>query len=277
MGENEVQWTKSFAQPRINHYRSIEDVETPDEYLHLLYKYSQIAPYLVPQNCSSACMKTLSHHDLHLDNVFVDPETKKLTHIIDWQGTSTSALYQQRFFPRMIDKAISRNPGMKSNPLPSTSVDETIDTNLLSRYQEFSRSANPAKWLAWENWRSDLLTKPTELVSGAWERDDIFSFRHALINLTAHWPQVCSIDCPIDFGEQELEAHRAEMELLHGLGTILHELNDECLIPLGGMVPSENFEAVQKTNMHFMELFVDLAEDEAQKALHAKLWPYQDK
>jgi len=88
---------------------------------------------------------------------------------------------------------------------------------------------------------------------------------------------MCPIACPIDFGEQELAAHSTEMELLHGLGTILHQLNDECLIPLGGMVPSESFEAVQKTNTHFMELFVDPAEDEAQKALHAKLWPYQDK
>jgi len=264
---------KTASQP----LQAIEELETPNEYLLLLYKYSLIARYLVPRNCSSACMKTFSHHDLHLDNVFVNPETKRLTHIIDWQRTSIKALYQQSFFPRMIDQTISRNLGIKYESLPNTPVDETIDSDLLSRYEELSRSTNPGKWLAWKNSRSDILTKPSELVSGAWERDDIFSLRHALINLTAHWPQMFSVTCPIDFEEQELEAHTAEMELLHDLGTILHQLNDERLIPLGGMVPAENFEAVQKTNAHVMQLFVGLAGNEAQKALHAKLWPYQDK
>jgi aminoglycoside phosphotransferase (APT) family kinase protein len=38
-------------------------------------------------------VKTLSHPDLHLDNIFVDPDTKRITHIIDWQSAVISDVF----------------------------------------------------------------------------------------------------------------------------------------------------------------------------------------
>jgi len=114
------------------------------------------------------------------------------------------------------------------------------------------------------------------LISGAWARQDIFSLRHALISLVAHWSEISQDTCPIHFEDDELENHEIEMELIEGLGMILHQLIDEGPIPLGGMVPREHYEKARALHAQFKQIFVDLGEDESQKKLHSKVWPYQD-
>jgi hypothetical protein len=66
------------------------------------------------------------------------------------------------------------------------------------------------------------------------------------------------------------------MELLEGLSTMMHQRHDQNLIPLGGMVPREYFEGVQKVNARCKQWFIDLGDSDRQRELHAKVWPYQD-
>jgi hypothetical protein len=47
IGTKELQWTKSYAQPRMNFHRSMEHPETPGHYTSLLQRYLTLAPYLV--------------------------------------------------------------------------------------------------------------------------------------------------------------------------------------------------------------------------------------
>ena len=56
----------------------------------------------------------------------------------------------------------------------------------------------------------------------------------------------------------------------------MHQLEAENMIPLGGMVRPEIYEQAQHANNRFKKLFISLAEDEQQRVLHAKVWPYQD-
>ncbi|KAK2820002.1 hypothetical protein FQN49_007819 [Arthroderma sp. PD_2] len=76
LGSNEILWAKAHAKVRMNYHRSMEHPEIPEDYLSLLQRYVALAPYLVPA-ASRDAPKTLSHPDLHLDNIFVDPNTKK--------------------------------------------------------------------------------------------------------------------------------------------------------------------------------------------------------
>jgi hypothetical protein len=55
---------------------------------------------------------------------------------------------------------------------------------------------------------------------------------------------------------------------------ILHQLHDSGLISLGGMVPPERYEDARKWNDYFKQEFINLAEDEKQRVVHAKVWPY---
>lgn len=53
--------------------------------LHCLLEiYTALAPHLAPTPTSEQ-LNRISHPDLHLDNIFVDPETYCITSIIDWQ------------------------------------------------------------------------------------------------------------------------------------------------------------------------------------------------
>ena len=75
----------------MNYHRSCQDHELPDHGLALLTQYMDVAPYLVPSSTDKeATSNVLWHPDLHLDNVFVDPETHDITSIVDWQSAKMS-------------------------------------------------------------------------------------------------------------------------------------------------------------------------------------------
>jgi hypothetical protein len=80
LGMNELEWAASHARPRMNFHRSMDAPETPSEYIALLEKYIALSPYLAPW---PELPNRISHPDLHLDNIFVDPDTYRITSIID--------------------------------------------------------------------------------------------------------------------------------------------------------------------------------------------------
>lgn len=123
-----------------------------------------------------------------------------------------------------------------------------------------------------------LLAELLSSLCGAWNRDDVFSFRHVLIHIAARWEEIgpSTTHCPILFTEKELELHSSELELIEGLGEVLHQLQTDNLIPLGGMVLRENYDRALSINNAVREMFVNMAESESQKVLYSRVWPYQD-
>ncbi|KAG4444105.1 hypothetical protein IFR05_000458 [Cadophora sp. M221] len=102
MGMNEIQWTKSCAAPQINYCRPVDTPEFPEEYISLLERYLILVPHLAPIFPKELHSKSLCHRDLHLDNIFVDPDTKKITNIIDWQSTAVSETFFGHGVPVML-------------------------------------------------------------------------------------------------------------------------------------------------------------------------------
>ena len=227
MGTNEIQWTETHAKPQMNYCRSLDTPKLPDEYISLLKRYLLLVPYLPPTVPKILHSKTLSHPDLHLDNIFVDPSTKKISYIIDWQSTSVSEIFFQHKVPPMLPPAGSRgyDRRLEAGSEDSKSVHCSGGSkDILSHYLSFTRVKNPLRWAAINGSHNSIVTGPVSLVSGAWKRNDVFSFRHALISILTHWKDLApnSASCPISFTDHELELHEGEMELLEGLGTILH-------------------------------------------------------
>ena len=102
MGKNEIQWAEACATPQMNYCRPGDSPELPEEYISLLKRYLILVPYLssgIPEELHS---KTLYHRDLHLDNIFVDPDTKEITNIIDWQSTVVSEIFFQHKVPPIL-------------------------------------------------------------------------------------------------------------------------------------------------------------------------------
>lgn len=100
---NELQWAASHARSRMNFHRSIDSPQTPSGYVDLLEKYIALSPYLAslpePPN-------RISHPDLHLDNIFVDPDTFRITSIIDWQ----QAIFPQSLCSGIIRRCLNYRP-----------------------------------------------------------------------------------------------------------------------------------------------------------------------
>ncbi|KAJ6037898.1 hypothetical protein N7460_007669 [Penicillium canescens] len=65
------------------------------------------------------------------------------------------------------------------------------------------------------------------------------------------------------------------MNMLEGISEILQQLQDDDVIPLGGMVHPEVYQRAVELSNFFKYEFVGLAENEQQRELHAKVWPYQ--
>ena len=150
--------------------------------------------------------------------------------------------------------------------------------NVLSHYERLTKTGNPRRWAVLIDDYISILTKPISLVCGAWDRRDVFSFQHALITAIAHWKRIAAESgaCPISFTNLEMELHETEMELLEGLGKIMHQLQDENMIPFGGMVQPEHYEQAKNMSNRFKEFFISLEEDDQQRTLYPQVCPYQD-
>jgi hypothetical protein len=277
MGINEIQWAKAHAKPQINPYRSIEEPICPDDYISLLNRYLQVIPYLSP----GPFRTSLSHPDLHLDNIFVDPDTKKITCIIDWQSASVSEPFLQHRIPRML-LSVGRHGSSRPLQMPTHKSDFREGSNenadLLSHYINLTKMKNEERWAAVNLYNRKLLTAPEASLCGAWSRNDEFSFRHALIHLASRWSEIAPAitSCPLEFTEHELRLHSSELEHVEGLGEVLHQLQTDGLIPLGGMVPREGYEQASHVNNAVKEMFMGMAQSDSQKALYSRIWPYQD-
>lgn len=150
------------------------------------------------------------------------------------------------------------------------------ERKLFDHYYNAVKEADPLRWEVLADPLLTVKTKPFALVAGCWHRDDLFSLRNALI---ARWGDIGirhgGVPCPAHFSEEELLQHQDEMDLVEGSSAILHELQDTGLIPLGGMVRREYYERAVELNSRFKREFIDLADNERQRELHAKVWPYQ--
>lgn len=243
----------------------MESPETPNDYITLVKDFLALAPYLAA-SANIEQPNRVSHPDLHLDNVFVDPGTNRITCIIDWQQTSVCPISLQRSYPQMLE--------LSGTPRSDQSRHER---KLLDHYYNAVKETDPLRWEVLTNPLLTVKTKPFALVPGCWHREDLFSLRNALITVVARWSDMGygEIPCPVHFSEEELLRHQAEMDLVEGISAVLHELQDTGLIPLDGMVRREYYELAMELNDRFKREFIDLAENERQRELHAKVWPYQ--
>lgn len=121
IGINERIWARAHAVPQTNPYNPTDETQSPESYISLLDRYLQLIPYMAPVPTPT----TLSHPDLHLDNIFVDPDTMKITCIIDWQSTLVSEPYFQRSYPQMLIPIES--PARNDNEPDATESNPDVD------------------------------------------------------------------------------------------------------------------------------------------------------
>lgn len=290
LGRNEMEWIKLHASPRMNYHGSCQDHELPDDDLALLTQYMDVAPYLVPSSTDKeATSNVLWHPDLHLDNVFVDPETHDITSIVDWQSASIAPLFYQSNIPRMfkhtqpIQEAGWTIPERPENfnelsQDEQKKIDNDLECEIMHKYyaaQVCKRA--PFHWTVLQQPMVPMIRKPVWLVSGVWENKDLFFLCQSLIELATHWDDISpEIPCPIKFTEKDIELHSKEEENMDGVGQMLALFRDQGVLPVDGMVEPKDYETARENSRKFKDMFIGLAKDEAERELFTKIWPYQE-
>jgi aminoglycoside phosphotransferase (APT) family kinase protein len=199
MATNEMRFIKTHARPRMNYHRSSAELELLEEMLDLLDRYLQLALAMMPPlGTDDTHSPTLWHPDLHLDNVFVDPESKKITRIIDWRSAAVMPFFYQCGVSRMFQHPGTVADGWALSELPEDydSLDQSekakIDSVLKSEacqkyYEAETKSKNPRHWAALQLQNADVRTEPSRLVMNVWEDRDVFFLRRALLSIVEQW------------------------------------------------------------------------------------------
>jgi hypothetical protein len=138
-----------------------------------------MAPYLVPPpTTESGYTNILWHPDLHLDNIFVDPGTHQITHIIDWQSACVAPLFYQSCIPRLY-----RHPGpvregwtVPARPegfedlseSEKKRIDDNLESETLNKYYEAQVCKRaPRHWEVLQQKTAPIIRKPIWLTTGA--------------------------------------------------------------------------------------------------------------
>lgn len=294
VGINEIAWIKSHATPRMNYYRSLNEPERPEDAISLLSQYLEMAHHAVPQEADGPSSMVLWHPDLHLNNVFVDPDTHDILHIVDWQTASVAPLFLQCGVPRMFrhHKAVREDWAVPERPEnfdtlsveEKNQVDADLESETMHKYYEaqvYKRA--PLLWETLQQKALSILREPIWLVSGFWENRDLFFLRRSLISVAAHWDELSqelyqgnTPPCPVNFSEEELKIHAKEEENIDGVGHLLTLFRDQGVLPVDGMVEPQDYEKAKENSLKFKAIFVGLASNDEERELFSKLWPYQD-
>lgn len=261
----------------------MQDHKLPSDGLALLTQYMNAAPYLVPPSTDEAATdeaatsNVLWHSDLHLDNVFVDPETCKITCIVDWQSACVAPLFYQSDVPRMfrhprpvrgwiVPERPANYDTLSENE--KKMIDDNLESETIHKYYEaqvYKRA--PRHWAVLHQTTVETLRKPVWLVSGMWENQDLFFLRLSLISLAKYWHEIFpsnQLSCPIEFTDKDFESHSNEEDNMDGIGHMLALFRDQGVLPVDGMADFEDYDTANENSRKFKEIFIGLAKNDAE-------------
>lgn len=135
------------------------------------------------------------------------------------------------------------------SPNPLTQNHKHAEERLLNYYSERMKVADPNRPKIFSDPYLGIKANPIAALPGSWEMKNVYSLWSALITVVAHWDGICkSSPCPVNFTNQELCLFQTETENIERLRVIIHQLEDEGGIPLGGIVRPQYNGGVRKAN-----------------------------
>ncbi|OBT62476.1 hypothetical protein VE03_07985 [Pseudogymnoascus sp. 23342-1-I1] len=298
IGTKELEWIRRFGKPMENelpHNTMLEGKIAPEAYTEFLDKYITISSYLLPESRENLLNRpTLRHPDLIPTNIFVSDECE-VSCIIDWQHTTLLPLLLAAGNPPLFENPDSTPPKDYAAPtLPenyaSLSPDEKEYEDELHRrrmafylYMIFNGKDNKDHLDAL---RSPLLAQGQHLIDRAgmpWTGNTV-TLQGALMGVIDGWGLLVleghgTVPRPVDFGAEESVAFY-ELEENWFKGNILVEYWKERV--LGGVggdgwVKSDVFEGVVERNRELKKEWIDMGDDDEDRALVERSWPFDDR
>ena len=280
-----MEFIKDFARPRINYARSITELAQPKDMLDLLNQYLRLVPALVPPPVAEDIhSSTLWHPDFHLNNIFIDPKSKKITYIIDWQGAAALPIFYQCSVPTMF-----RHRGVVSNDLMVWSkrpddyksleqeekeeVDNLIESECLHKcYLAITHRKNPRHWAALHS-QDEQRLQPIRIVLSVWDDFDVFFLRRALIRIVNRWEDLCQNagPCPVTFNDQDMAPYLHEEENKDTVSEVLGIFQKNWGLSLDGLVETTEFAKMQTELAQMKDALIAASDNEEDRYLAQKL------
>jgi len=226
---------------------------------------------------------TLSHPDLHLDNIFVHPESKKITSIIDWQTALVSEPYFQQSYPQMLTPVESPSEDDNKDEEDATELNSDMNDflkrlpRLTTHYQTLTEQRSPQRWALMHDPNHYFLTKVVSSIPGSWKRDSGFGLCHDLVAATIDWEKVApsGIPCPLHFTDEEIKCHNRDLQVVTDLARVLEQLEQGGIIPNSGKILADDYERALDASRSVKEWFVSRVESERERDINSKVWPYK--
>lgn len=220
----------------------------------------------------------------------MNPETFKITKIIDWQHTIITPLLLAAGHPRLFENPDAEPPETLEAPQPPEGYD-SLDSETKSQVDELLRRRylfylyrvlNGAKnKLHLSAFYDPILLPRQHLVEYAGRQwsGNLMTLRGALIRMHDYWSLLATKleKCPIDFSEAELKKHYEEEPTWFDATALVNYWRDE----LGGLseegwVRTEMYDHAMKENEGLRAKFFNDA-DSNEKEKITQGWPFQDR
>ncbi|QSS55922.1 phosphotransferase enzyme family protein [Histoplasma capsulatum var. duboisii H88] len=297
IGKREREWTKRYGKPRpvrFPHVVNFEGIKSPHDHIQLLNQYMALAPYLLGGDPHSELNRpTLRHPDLTPGNIFICPETHKVSCIIDWQHTTLLPLLLATGHPPMLQSPDHPPPQTLEKPvLPddydSLSLEEKSQADELHRrrvlfhlYMVFNGGLNKRHLSGMRDPRVLLTQHLVERAEKQWS-GDTFSLKGALIRITENWDHFSAslpvpVPCPISFTRSEIDTHYEQEPTWFQMNSLVEywksELQNLCD---DGWVRTEAYEDAVKKNMELKQVLLDGSDTPEEERCVQEQWPFQD-
>lgn len=250
--------------------------------------FLKVADRLLPRESSR--IPVLWHKDLHLDNIFVNPEKPtEIVGLIDWQNTHVAPLFDQVSHPSFLDFKGPRVSGLQVPCLPENfeELDDEakkqarkllVDQSLHKYYDTFTAAMNLPAYQALDF--QDTLQGEIIALIGMVLNDGEPAIQGLLMKLPVVWDHIDNSPCPLKYSSEEIERQQ-ELEIQWAQGMMLM---DDVLDALGGAirgwdgwVSHEDYEQLKEKLALVREQFIEhhSGGDEEAAKKWALAWPFQ--
>ncbi|PGH18880.1 hypothetical protein AJ80_04298 [Polytolypa hystricis UAMH7299] len=253
----------------------------------------KVVDHILPSN--PACQKpVLWHKDLHLDNIFVDPEKPtEIVGLIDWQNARVAPLFDQVSYPSFLDYNGPKVEGLKAPSLPEyfEELDDDakkrakkllVEQTLYKYYDLYTAAMNLPAYHALRY--QDTLQGEIVTFVGIALNDGEPTLQGLLMQLASRWDELINgkggLPCPLHYSAEAIDRQQElEEKWVEGI-----KLMDDVLESLGGAirgwegwVSHEDYEPLKQKLALVREQFIEYFAGDNKEAAEAwaRAWPFK--
>lgn len=256
--------------------------------LAALESYSQIMSVLLP---NEPALKTghLWHNDLHLENIYVNPDNpREILGIIDWQSVQIMPLSDHCLDPDFIGyegpdvgedlepPIIPKEVDNLDPPDRAIAIKQFYTKCLMVAWRTVMKAKNPAQYSATQFRRSKAghlghLVRNIAVLGEA-------HARALLLDLRDEWSQISSgPKFPIEFSEDEVTEIENDVQAadlgINVMGTVKERLGN--LWPEKGLIEHQNYEVMMIQLREIKSELMDaLVKNEKDRETFLRYWPF---